>query len=219
MCLWSCCPSSSAVASEAGQTHAQRKDHIALWRMKQDVSSTQLYRTVGPFLCSGKVSFRLFHPLLAEVSNLPNSKPLCFFPNLYRLLRPLQGSGCSHLCPAGFPLCWPSLLCTVTTRRWLFQSDTQQVLLGCAHELMWLAIPSSRMDFFILTEHGDRTANYTLIFVSELLDLNFTEIPYCAQDDFFPLQMGNFVFWIKKYWLWAYKFFSLTVSSRTWNLV
>lgn len=36
---------------------------------------------------------------------------------------------------------------------------------------------------------------------------------------FFPLQMGNFVLWIKLYWLWAYRFFSLNwISLHTWNL-
>lgn len=109
-CWWvgfqSCCPSSPAIALEACQAHIQRKDYAACQRTKQDVSNTQLYRAVGLFLCPGKVSFRLFHLLLVKHSNPKNNNSLCFFPNLHRLLRPLQCSRHSHLCSAHFPLSW-----------------------------------------------------------------------------------------------------------------
>lgn len=116
MCSWSCWPPSPAVDSEAGQTHVQMKDDIALQRMRQDTSDTQLYRAMGLSLCSGKVSFRLFHPLLVELSNLTNNNSLCFFPKLQQLLRPLQCSRHQHLCPVSSLLYWLSLLCAETTR-------------------------------------------------------------------------------------------------------
>lgn len=34
---------------------------------------------------------------------------------------------------------------------------------------------------------------------------------------FFPFQMGNFVLWVKLYWLQACRFFSLSVSLHMWN--
>lgn len=131
----SCCPSSPAIALEACQAHIQRKDYAACQRTKQDVSKTQLYRAVGLFLCPGKVSFKLFHLLLVKHSNPKNNNSLCFFPNLHRLLRPLQCSRHSHLCSAHFPLSWVSLLHAESTHS-LFQSDIQLVSLGCAKGLM-----------------------------------------------------------------------------------
>lgn len=93
----------------------QRKDRTVLQRIRQDVSDTQLYRAVRLLLCSGEVSFSVFRPLLVELSNLTKNNPPCFFPKLHRLLSLLQSSRQSLLCPAGFPLCWLSLLCTETT--------------------------------------------------------------------------------------------------------
>lgn len=162
-----------------------------------------------------KFLFRLFHLILVELSNLKNNYSPCFFPNLHRLLRLPQCSKHSHLCSACFPPSWMSLLRAESTCSLMLvplpvwcSAGLAGIRSGVAvagHTVMraWGCIFSCELHF-VVTEHGDRTANYTLLFLfwSGLI-WTLKKFFIFSQDDFFSLQMGNFVLWVKLHWLQA----------------
>lgn len=73
---------------------------------------------------------------------------------------------------------------------------------------------------FILTEHGDRTDNCTLLFLFQNCFIwTLPKFFITPNIIFFPLQMVNFVLWVKLYWFWVCRFFSVTIYLHKWNLV
>lgn len=67
---------------------------------------------------------------------------------------------------------------------------------------------------FIVTEHADRTANCTLLFLFWIcLIWTFTKFFILPKMIFFPLQMENFVLGMNLYWLQTGRFFSLSLCT------